>query len=214
MKKQIIILTDDYWHHSDTIEPMIPLLFNDDYEIISTKDPKILLDHNPILFISFKDPIENDQIPTPIWCNEEWTNDLENKINEGMGFLDIHAGVTDIPEEHRMTKHIIRSRFINHPKKCPVSFEPRGEHPILKGIESFTFPMNDEHYIMDFNDKEPTTILGYTTSIHGEQPGLWIHEMGKGRVCCITPGHYTKNLTYQPYLQLIKNAIAWCIKEI
>lgn len=214
MKKNVMIVVGDYWHHKETIDPLIPLLFDDEWNVNYTANPNELLSFKePLdLFVSFKDPIENDQIPTPIWCDDEWTEYLEKKIRDGMGFLNIHCGVTDVPEGHRMVTKINRAFFINHPKKCPVSFVPKVKHPILEGIDEFTFPMNDEHYIMKFYKEYPTTILGMTVSQHGEQPGLWVHNVGKGRVCCVTPGHYTENITYPPYLKLLQNAVNWCKK--
>lgn len=216
MKKRVMIIVDDYWHHKETIDPLIPLLFDKkEWDVTYTKYPNDLLTYSqPLdLFISFKDPIENDQIPTPIWCNEEWARVLQNHIENGMGFLAIHCGVTDIPENHQMAKYIIRSYFINHPKKCPVTFVPEIKHPILEGVEEFTFPLNDEHYMMKFYENSPTTILASTVSIHGKQPGLWVHQLGNGKICCITPGHYTENITYPPYLTLLKNAIKWCTQN-
>lgn len=41
---------------------------------------------------------------------------------------------------------------------------------------------------------------------------IWVHNLGKGRVCCVTPGHYTENIIFKPYLKLLKNAVDWCVK--
>ena len=74
----------------------------------------------------------------------------------------------------------------------------------------FTFPENDEHYVMSMIENAQVEILVQTISEHGVQPGLWVRQLGKGRVCCVTPGHTTKNLLCREYIHLIKNAVAWC----
>ena len=68
MSKKVFVLVHDYWHHDDSIKPMMDYLFNADYEVTFTKKPNDYFNGQFDLFLSFKDPIENDQIPTPIWC--------------------------------------------------------------------------------------------------------------------------------------------------
>lgn len=164
--------------------------------------------------MTFKDPIENDQIPTPIWCDEEWSKKLEKNIkSDGMGFLAVHCGLTDLPEEHIISKEILRSFFVTHPPQCPVTFIPEKAHPITSGVTKFTFPEIHEHYIIEIDPDAQTAVLAYTESEHGRQPALWAHELGNGRVCGITPGHDTPNLTCPEYLRLLKNAVKWCTKK-
>lgn len=216
-KLSVLVLVDDYWHPASSIKPLMPLLFPDsEYEVCFTTNPEELLkcENNLDLFVSFKDPIENDQIPTPIWCDDKWSSTLEKYIKEnGMGFLAVHCGLTDLPKDHLISKEILRSCFITHPDQCPVTFIPAKNHPITEGVTEFTFPDNDEHYVIEIEPDAETEILGYTTSKNGKQPGLWAHELGNGRVCGITPGHNAVNLTYPQYLKLLTNAVKWCCKN-
>ena len=76
MSKKVFVLVHDYWHHDDSIKPMMDYLFNADYEVTFTKNPNDYFNGQFDLFLSFKDPIENDQIPTPIWCDEKWTEKI------------------------------------------------------------------------------------------------------------------------------------------
>ena len=66
MSKKVFVLVHDYWHHDDSIKPMMNYLFNADYEVTFTKNPNDYFKGQFDLFLSFKDPIENDQIPTPV----------------------------------------------------------------------------------------------------------------------------------------------------
>lgn len=215
MKKQALVLLDDYWHRRDSIEPVLPSLFPDGmWDVTVEQDPDALFsrEKSPDLFVSFKDVIENDQIPTPLWCSDTWTQALDRAIREeGMGFLAIHCGIADIPREHFITTQILRAYFLGHPRPCPVTFTPVPGHPVTEGISEFTFSV-DEPYQMELIPGSETTVLGYTTSEHGRQPGLWAHEYGRGRVCAATPGHAASQLAQPEYVRLLQNAAAWCVR--
>ena len=209
--KKVIVLLGDYWHPRQSIEPMLDMLFpKDKWELTVTENPEVLIsDETPNLLVSFKDVIENDQIPTPLWCDNMWTAALDNAVhNRGMGFMAVHCGIADIPEDHFITKNILRAFFITHPPQCEVSFEPITGSDITEGAKPFTFSNFDEHYqIKIIGDTE---ILGYTVSQHGKQPALWRHQYGKGKVLGITPGHSYENLSQIEYLELLKNCVEWC----
>ena len=213
--KTAILLVGDYWHNAETILPLKDKLFaSDEWNVIFTEDPQELLktDSAPDLFISFKDPIENDQIPTPIWCEEEWTRRFFEFADNGMGIIFAHAAVTDLEADHPIVKNVIGALFTGHPKQCPVTFEPICSHPVLDGVLSFTFPENDEHYMMTMLDSTDTVIIAETKSQNGVQPAVWVKQNDKYRVCCLTPGHTTNNLICDEYVRVLKNAVQWCCK--
>ena len=215
MMKKVTVLLGDYWHPRSSIEPMLGELFPESrWSMTVTEDPEALkADDVPDLLVSFKDVIENDQIPTPLWCDDTWTARLDEcvKIN-GMGFMAVHCGIADIPEEHFITQNILRAFFITHPPQCEVSFEPVGESAITAGIPAFTFSSPDEHYQIKVTGE--TEILGYSGSQHGKQPALWRHQYGNGRVIGVTPGHSYENLTQPEYLKLLINCAEWCVSGI
>ncbi len=217
MKNTVLILTGDYWHPTETITPLVGLMFaEDEWDVRMTEDPNELLHltQTPDLLVTFKDPIENDQIPTPIWCDEQWSDTLKHLIDkEGMGFLAVHCGLTDLPTEHMISREILRAHFVSHPPQCEVKFIPEKIHPITENTAEFTFPTVDEHYVIEMLPEFSTEILGCTVSEHGRQPALWAHTLGKGRICGITPGHSTENLIYSEYLKLLQNAANWCVRK-
>ena len=100
--KTVLFLTDDYWHHADTIRPLADILFPPaEWNLVFTKNPqKMFAVPDLDLLVSFKDPVENDQIPTPVWCDQKWTDTLLEKIQSGLGFIPVHAAVTDMEESH------------------------------------------------------------------------------------------------------------------
>ena len=211
MSKKVFVLVHDYWHHDDSIKPMMDYLFNADYEVTFTKKPNDYFNGQFDLFLSFKDPIENDQIPTPIWCDEKWTEKFLNDVQNGMGTIMLHASLTDYTENHAILTNVVRSNYITHPEQCPLTVKPIAEHPIIEGIGKFTFPDFDEHYVMKMIPNADTTILAETVSKNGVQPAVWIHTYGKGKICCIVPAHTTQNLTCEPFVKLVKNAIDWVL---
>ena len=74
MKKNAIVLLHDYWHPGDTIEPLLPLIFDEkEWFVKVTDDPNYIgsLFVAPDLIINFKDGVANTSIPTTNW----YTND-------------------------------------------------------------------------------------------------------------------------------------------
>lgn len=213
--KNVTVLLHDYWHTENSVAPVLDkLLPCDNWSVKVTREPqKVFESEMPDLLISFKDVIENDQIPTPLWCNENWTGCLDDNIkNRGMGFMAVHCGIADIPKEHFISQNILRAYFISHPEQCEVSFEPTAQNEITNGIEKFVFEKPDEHYQIEILGD--TSVLGYTVSKHGRQPALWCHNYGKGRVLAVTPGHSYENLSNSVYLRLLKNCCEWCCREV
>ena len=214
MKKTVIVLLDDYWHPRNTIEPLLRELFPEkDYFLRVTDDPNYPTAYftPPDLLVNFKDGVANTQIPTPNWYNGDWDFMIGRAIEQGgMGYLAVHCGTANIPEDHPMFRKYLRARFLRHPPRCPVTFEPQAEHPILEGVKPFT--LEDEHYVIELSPDAPTQVLAVSTSEHGQQPALWAHELGCGRVCGVTPGHTTAALLHPEYVKLLKNAVAWCIR--
>lgn len=212
--KTVLFLAGDYWHPAETVRPLAEKLFpGDDWALIFTEDPEALLalDEAPDLIVSVKDPVENNQIPTPNWCGEAWMNRVLADVREhGTGLMIVHAAMADLQRDHPLVTQVVEALFTGHPAQCPVTFRAVKEHPILEGVTEFTFPDNDEHYMMDMLDGARVDVIAYTQSQHGTQPGLWVKEIGEGRVCCVTPGHTTKNLVCDEYLRVLRNAVAWC----
>ena len=218
MKKTALFLVGDYWHHKESMEPLRELIFpENEWRVVFTEDPKDFLEmmQAPEIIISFKDPIENDQIPTPVWCDEEWTEKLFDCVRKkGTGVILAHAAVTDLEEDHPIVKDMIQASFIGHPRPCPVTFSPIKVHEILQGVSEFTFPEYDEHYMMKMLTDSKAEILAQTVSENGTQPGLWVRELENSRICCITPAHTLRNLTYESFVRLLKNAVEWCCRRI
>lgn len=214
--KTVFVLVGDYWHSAESIKPMVDLLFdNNEWNVIYTERPEDVytLEEKPELVISFKDPIENDQIPTDVWCDDKWNKTLFDLVeNQGVGLILAHAAVTDLDINHVMITKMIQSMFVTHPQQCPMELLKISEHPVMEGVSDFAFPDFDEQYQMQMLENSSAQILANTKTEHGLQPAIWVSELGDGKICCITPAHTTNNLTCPEFVKIMQNAVDWCSK--
>lgn len=211
MKKNAVVLLHDYWHPAETIEPLLPLIFDEKQWFVKVvDDPNYIgaLMSQPDVILNFKDGVANTSIPTTNWyTNDTWPPYLSKLMAmAGTGYIGVHCGLANIPEDCAVYTDLLKGRFLNHPPKCPVKVEITAGHPVTEGVNSFE--IDDEHYQMEGKWDE-VNVLGTTTSQHGTQVGIWAHEVGTCRIVGITPGHTTEVLTHPEMVKLLKNAICW-----
>ena len=211
--KTVFFLAGDYWHPAPMVRPVADALFDPaQWRVILTERPEdfLALDEAPDLIVTFKEPVENNTIPTPNWLDDAWARKLLAFVREGTGLMVMHAALCDMDGGHPVGRELTQSVFRWHPAQCPLTFVPDAEHPLLEGVEAFTFPEPDEHYVMEMLPGFDVTVIAHTESVNGSQPAMWCKEYGKGRVCCAAPGHVTPNLVCEPYLKVMRNAVKWC----
>ena len=92
MKKQVVVLGHDRWHYSEVLEPLMPYLQDETYEVIYSTDPEVLYQYDPAVFVNYKDPIENNQIPTPAWTDDKWVDTVTEKIKNGLSWDACRTG--------------------------------------------------------------------------------------------------------------------------
>jgi hypothetical protein len=61
-----------------------------------------------------------------------------------------------------------------------------------------------------WNSLDAGDVLIGESAEHGSCPVGWAHSYGKGRVCCLTPGHTLEVLSHSMVRKLIRNAVNWC----
>ena len=75
----------------------------------------------------------------------------------------------------------------------------------MEKIEPFVTA--DEHYFCRVNIENVTPLMVGVSDAGTEIAG-WAHTLGKGRVCCLTPGHnHPMLIKMRP---LMENAADWC----
>ncbi len=207
--KKTLVLAGDRWHSPESVASLLPLLFSSPEKYLFSTDPADFLKEDYAALITFKDPLEDSRTSALAWCDEKWTVRLLTRVENGMGYIAVHAALTDLPQEHWIPNALHEGVFLRHPAQCTVAFEPVEDHPILKGIDTFVFPAPDEQYEMSMLPEARSILLANTVTEHGRQPALWINLYGKGRTCMLTLAHNTENLTCSRYVHLMKNMLRW-----
>ena len=206
MKKTVLVIWHDKWHPDTTYEATINELFAEWY--IKTDKSMLALtraETAPDLAIILSAGMPDDES-----LSDADQSAICRMAESGMGVLYIHAGLTRILDNSPMFT-LSRARFILHPQGQPPVYScaaPDVAHPIMAGIEPFD--ALDEHYFC-YVDVENTHPFMFSRSEHGTEIGGWAHEYGKGRICCLGPGHTVDAV--KKMKPLILSAAAWCTKE-
>ena len=220
MKKIAYVFVDDFGHPKDKFIPIVPMLFDyNDWHVcvMDSIDSICLMANAPDLIVSFKMGNSDIVMDKPSWYETsaftyQWMRWVRE---EGCGLLLIHSGLPGIPLDHPVMTEGARGFFAGHKQLGPFRFEPvEGcTHPIIQGVEAFDDP-HDEHFEIGGFDESRTNVLAYSSSERsGKQPSVWAHEVGKGRVAVIAPGHASAEnheMRKKDMLKLMQNAVKWC----
>ena len=103
---------------------------------------------------------------------------------------------------------LLGNSFLGHPRQCPITMLPQGDHPITHGIMPFT--LQDEHYNLRLLCDDAQVFLTTHSDACSDQVGGYTRQIGKGRLCVLTPGHNGAIWAHPMFRQLLTQAIAWC----
>ncbi len=206
-----LVICDDYWHPASTPRAGLDALGDCGFEfewLESTHNwpPENLFDYPLVIFTKSDNVSAADQTS---WVSDEVQETFVSYVRAGNGLLVVHSGT--VYAQLPVMRRLIGGVFIEHPKQCPVTVEPKSGHLLTAG--SFPFTVVDEHYMMAF-DEEGTDLFMTTKSEHGTQPGGWTRSEGQGRVCVLTPGHNAEVWQHPSFQTLLRNAMRWCSKSI
>ena len=211
IKKRVYVIWDDEYHPEATYTAITHKLFNNDkWELTTTYKARDILYLEQV-----PDLVLNWTIGRPLGVEPDLSPEeqaqMKKLVEGGMNAMYIHAGLACI-QDNTPIFDIARGRFASHPEPhnpvycCAL---PGSAHLILKGFESFVDP--DEHYFCKVDVENVTPFL-CSISDAGTEIAGWTQEVGKGRVCCMTPGHNAPMLAKME--TLLSNAAAWCVGEL
>ena len=215
---KVLILCDDIWHPGEVLKRGLKPLEKEDFDLDFVSSPKDILTD---AFLRRYDVIVNARGNSHSAANSgaPWfepgvtavmPEDFRRYVEEGHGFLALHAGNTS-RRPHAMAD-FIGNDFIKHPPQCAVTVRPVKEHPVTAGVEPFT--VRDEHYMIDVFAPDAEVILTSTSDTEaGTQTAGYVRAMGRGRFCCLTPGHNLAVYENEQYHRLLKQALRWCAGE-
>lgn len=234
MKRLAYVLMDDFVHTAKRNLPFVTKYFDlEKWQVCVFRNWDDVCGMTaPDVFLEMRDACFNWRQDTPNWYESDVSYRIAKFVlEEGSGYVAVHAGLTNIPEDHP-----IRTRILHGSSAIPeggtplhnnllagkvgtpfnafseVTFTPCAEHPVTKGIKAFV--VRDEQYGVAFVPEAEVTVLGNTTSEEaGSSVGAWACEAGKGRAVGITLGHLDDALKNPMLQKLIANAVNWCGRE-
>lgn len=152
----------------------------------------------------------NEKVPDEDrgWLREEVQQNFRDFTTQGGGLFVCHSGTVGYREEPDF-RALVGGVFIHHPKACPVTIEYITDfgHAV---DDPKSFQVHDEHYFMETGDDIEVFLT--STSENGSQPAGWTRQEGDGRVCVLTPGHFTEVWTHPVYQHTLQKALDWCAK--
>lgn len=214
---RILLLCDDLWHPGEVVtrglRPFRKLGYDPD-TVMAPKDvltPEMIREYDVIINArgAAHSPA-NFQAP---WfepgVTEVMPEDFRAYVEEGGGFIALHAGNTFSEKNVPAMAELVGNAFIGHPPRCRVEARPVGDHPIVKGVGPFT--IRDEHYRIRLLADDAEVFLETTSDTPaGTQVAGYTRKIGKGRLCVLTPGHNCSVLESEPFTRLLANAVEWC----
>jgi type 1 glutamine amidotransferase len=211
-----MVLCDDLWHPGEVIMRGFCGLGRDEFTFDFIMDAKDIL--SPELLAGY---------PAVICCKGDYINaankapwfedgvtevgvrEFEDYVAGGGGFLSIHSANT--AAEGSPYAAFAGNSFIGHPPRCKVDVEIIGNHPVVQGVSNFT--IRDEHYQIAVNTDEIIELFHTVSETGGDQIGGYARQIGKGRLCVMTPGHLLSVWEHGEYRKLLLNALRWCLKH-
>lgn len=94
-----------------------------------------------------------------------------------------------------------------HPAPETIKLTPTA-HPLMQGIS--VFEVFDELYTeLSVLPEVDTLITGSSTSLTSNNPLLWIHEYGGGRVVYDAMGHDAQAIKQADHAKVLRQSVAW-----
>lgn len=217
---KVLVICDDFWHPGEIITRGLKPLEELGYELDFVMHARDILTNEMIreyeVVINAKSNVFSPSNKAP-WFEEGLTavmpKEFRTYIEEGHGFIALHAGNCYSRKNQADMASITGNDFIGHPPQCDIEMKMLGDHPVTRGVSDFV--VRDEHYRIDVHAEDIELFMTSTSdSEAGTQAAGYTREMGRGRFCCLTPGHNCAVLLHREYQKLIRNAIDWCAGKI
>jgi type 1 glutamine amidotransferase len=209
---KILVLCDDHWHPTRTPREGLGTLATEGFtfdwiENAHDWSPELMGEYPVTILTKSNNVCSSDQTD---WMTDTAQSAFHDYVCKGNGLLAIHSGIAEY-QQKPVLRSLLGGVFTHHPEQCPVTVEPRLEHPLT--IRSATFTLKDEHYFITLDDPQADVFVT-TKSENGEQPGGWRRSEGEGRVAVLTPGHSLEVWLHPSFQALLLNCLRWCNKLI
>lgn len=216
----VLLLCDDVWHPVEVIKRGLEDVQDKEFHFDIVCTAKDILTPE---FISQYPVIMNCKGNSISAANREpWFEDgvtevgideFADYVKAGGGFLSVHAGNTAQRTSPNNIKYIdfVGNCFVKHPPRCEVKYTVEKEHPITEGVADFA--LRDEHYELAELADDIDIFLKSTSEKGGTQVAGYTRELGKGKICVLTPGHTLWVWQNENFRKLLFNAIRWAMRK-
>ena len=203
-----LVFSGDLWHPTPIVRAGLERLEDRGlrFDWVTHTDERVIarmFDYPVVILAKANHTSETDAAP---WMTDEIERAFLAYVHQGHGLLVMHAGLAGY-EQTPGLRGLVGGAFLQHPDPCPVTVNPKEDHPLTTGSTPFT--VTDEHYVVAV-DEVQVDIFMTTVSEHGIQPGGWTRETGQGRVCVLTPSHHREGWLHPSFQTLVLNALRWC----
>lgn len=214
-----MVICDDLWHPAEVIEKGLAARQDTRFLFDIVKAAKDILTperigkYRAIVCCKSNSVIAANSAP---WFEEGVTEvmprDFEAYVKSGGGLLLLHSGLAYMKGRCEEMNALSGSAFIGHPPRCTVELHAeKPQHPVLDGIGDFT--LRDEHYALEMLAGDAEVFLTSSSQDGGTQPAGYTREIGRGRLCALTPGHTLDVFENAQFRHLFTNALEWCMGE-
>ena len=217
--QRILVICDDVWHPAEVIEKGMLSFAADQYHFEFVKAAKDILTPEMIeeypLIICCKSNNVTSGNPEPWFENtvtEVMGGEFRRYVEQGGAFLAVHSGNVFMGEGDGVKEYteFVGNRFLSHPLRCEVVLKKEKEHPIMYGVEE-EFSIRDEHYQMEILAEDADIFLTSHSKTGGIQTAGYTREIGRGRLCVLTPGHTLSVWQNKEFQKIFLNAMEWCL---
>lgn len=100
----------------------------------------------------------------------------------------------------------------SHPPAAPVTGRVIADHPVVSGLPS-TLELDDEVYgDLDVRDSVDVLVVAKRTPDDTDQPVVWVHRYGDGKVVFDGFGHDVASITQQDHARLLTQGVRWVME--
>ncbi len=139
---------------------------------------------------------------------------LDRFVRDGGGLVAVHTApicFDDWPGWRDVIGGAWRWGVSSHPPRGPVAATLVTEHPVLAGLPP-VMQLDDEVYgDLDVRDDVEVLAVARRDADDDDQPVVWAHHHGAGRVVFDGFGHDADSIRHPDNARLLRNGLAWVL---
>ena len=128
-------------------------------------------------------------------------------VRNGGSLLAVHGAAASFKESEEY-RELLGGRFLSHGSVKKFEVVPGADMLPFFSVEH-GFEVKDERYRHEYDSR---IIVQYQTqTAEGEEPVVWIHRPGTGKVCYCALGHRSRTFKVPSVRAILYNALDWLL---